>query len=422
MFTVKFLNSLTAKENAYYETDKTRTKGKGRLVVKVLKTGNKVFYFKYFKSKKLNLLKIGDFPNISLSKAREEQEKYSDMLSKDIDPKKEIELRYKLKIREEFEEESCGSIFQLLDSHALHKNKNGKRNYNTEKETVENELYVFIKPETKAKDITTKDLIPFFASMIQRGASCKANKVRSILHAAFNFGMKHDNDPANYNEMKHITFGLDSNPVTAIPVQTHAEKPGDHFLSFSEVYQLWNDLECRYHDLKMHRNTRNAIRLAIVLGGQRPYEVVNTLWSDVNFDDATLTVRAEIFKTAHAHVVPLTDTAIDILKEQLKNKQGPFIFFKTSNPQEAMSTNTIAQALARYRDKTEIRYFNARDFRRTFKTLGGQIGLSKEIRDRVQGHAFNDVSSKHYDRYSYLKEKREALETWEKALRLKTLK
>lgn len=33
------------------------------------------------------------------------------------------------------------------------------------------------------------------------------------------------------------------------------------------------------------------------------------------------------------------------------------------------------------------------------KTLMGEIGLSKSIRDRIQNHALNDVSSKHYDRY-----------------------
>lgn len=43
----------------------------------------------------------------------------------------------------------------------------------------------------------------------------------------------------------------------------------------------------------------------------------------------------------------------------------------------------------------------------------GEIGVSKELRDRIQNHALQDVSSKHSDRYDYLTEKRRALETWE---------
>ena len=50
------------------------------------------------------------------------------------------------------------------------------------------------------------------------------------------------------------------------------------------------------------------------------------------------------------------------------------------------------------------------------KTLIGEVGLSKSIRDRLQNHALNDVSSKHYDRYDYLPEKRKALELWESKL------
>lgn len=50
--------------------------------------------------------------------------------------------------------------------------------------------------------------------------------------------------------------------------------------------------------------------------------------------------------------------------------------------------------------------------RRTWKTLAGQIGISKEDRDRLQNHAQGDVSSVHYDRYDYLKEKRAAMLQW----------
>jgi hypothetical protein len=36
------------------------------------------------------------------------------------------------------------------------------------------------------------------------------------------------------------------------------------------------------------------------------------------------------------------------------------------------------------------------------------------MRNRLQGHALVDVGSIYYDRYDYLLEKREAMETWSK--------
>lgn len=58
--------------------------------------------------------------------------------------------------------------------------------------------------------------------------------------------------------------------------------------------------------------------------------------------------------------------------------------------------------------------FVVRDLRRNCKTLTGEMGVSKELRDRIQNHALLSVSSKHYDRYNYLSEKRKALELWER--------
>ena len=46
----------------------------------------------------------------------------------------------------------------------------------------------------------------------------------------------------------------------------------------------------------------------------------------------------------------------------------------------------------------------------------GEAGISKELRDRLQGHAMSDVSSKHYDRYDYLAEKTTAADQWGSAL------
>jgi len=45
-------------------------------------------------------------------------------------------------------------------------------------------------------------------------------------------------------------------------------------------------------------------------------------------------------------------------------------------------------------------------------TLTGKAGVPKEIRDRIQNHALQDVSSQSYDRWTYMPEKRAAMERW----------
>ncbi|MNL25054.1 hypothetical protein D3C87_1465170 [compost metagenome] len=60
--------------------------------------------------------------------------------------------------------------------------------------------------------------------------------------------------------------------------------------------------------------------------------------------------------------------------------------------------------------------------RRTFKTLAGKAGVSKEIRDRLQNHALQDVSSKHYDRWNYMVERRAGMAKWDKFVRARLAK
>ena len=92
------------------------------------------------------------------------------------------------------------------------------------------------------------------------------------------------------------------------------------------------------------------------------------------------------------------------------------IFPHRFDTEQHINLDSLSKAISRYRDKSEIRTFIPRDIRRTCKTLMGELGISKSIRDRLQNHALQDVSSKHYDRYEYMPEKLRALEVWERKL------
>ncbi|OTQ23081.1 integrase [Gilliamella apicola] len=44
------------------------------------------------------------------------------------------------------------------------------------------------------------------------------------------------------------------------------------------------------------------------------------------------------------------------------------------------------------------------------------MGISSEMRDRLQNHKIPGVSSKHYDRYDYWREKQNIILMWEEKL------
>lgn len=104
----------------------------------------------------------------------------------------------------------------------------GKRSWRTTENRLNQVLdSKFIDGNKPAKDITSTDNKLMLSEVIHRGALAGANKIRSAVHAAFNYGLKADNDPANIQDT--IIYGLEFNPVTVMPKQQGVEKAGDRF-------------------------------------------------------------------------------------------------------------------------------------------------------------------------------------------------
>jgi len=415
--TQKEILGLKAKSSSYYKWDDDRTKGAGRLGIKVQSSGSKSFVFRFYRDSKRVFMLLGKFPELSLTNARAKAKQHGAMLKEGLDPKEEQCNKIKVKEQAKKEEDSKGTVRQLFDSYTKQMEKDGKRTFKAVLTALEKEVYPHVPSVTKAKDVTPQDMILILSHMIRRGAVIQSNRVRSYLMAAFNYGLTHDRNPANYIE--DAKFGLLFNPVAGIPKQKNAEKVGEHYLSSHEVIQLLWDMENELTRFRMGHDVRNLISLCFYTGGQRPYELVASKFDCVNWDQKTMVITEDISKNKRSHLVPLTDTAIKILKDQLDSSNGSeFIFPHRFDLKKHLRTDSLSQGIARYRSSCDVRHFIPRDIRRTCKTLMGELGISKHIRDILQNHALQDVSSKHYDKYEYENEKRIALEAWEQKLQL----
>jgi integrase len=105
------------------------------------------------------------------------------------------------------------------------------------------------------------------------------------------------------------------------------------------------------------------------------------------------------------------------LIESIKPNEYGWFFPSATDPSKPVSHGTLYSFLWRKRNRERISVVTNRDLRRTWKTLAGKAGLSKEIRDRLQNHTLQDVSSKSYDRWNYMPEKRAAMTRWVKFVR-----
>jgi len=387
MLTDKQIRSLKPGTADYTRSDQRGSRGAGVLVVKVKTTGVKELYFVRYVQKKIRRKKLGNWPEMSLSDARTECAKLGEV------------------------DASGGSLSLLLDSYVSKLKEEGAATegdveWSFKKYVTDPHPDIAKLPASLIEPGHIKDIL---SKMIQDGVTTFTNRVRARLHAAFQHGLNQENNPRDYLK-DGVMFGLKHNPVAGVPVQKDWEKPGERALSVKELSTLWNLLP---EELSIV--TSELIKFLIATGGQRPTQLLTSNRSMYHKDH--LLIRDGKGKEGErtVHAVPLNELALACLERlAMVTSEEPYPFAgKYEN--DSIHVNSLSRAITSLYSRHEDEFdgpFVLRDIRRTCKTLMGVAGLSKDIRDRIQGHAFSDVSSKHYDRYDYFKEKQAALNNW----------
>jgi integrase len=148
-----------------------------------------------------------------------------------------------------------------------------------------------------------------------------------------------------------------------------------------------------------------------MLTGQRVEEIARLHVDQWDADDRIIDWSKT--KNGKPHAIPVPSLAAELIDSIKPNAHGWF-FPSAKDPSRPVSHATLYSFMWRQRDREVIPVVTNRDLRRTWKTLAGMAGVSKEIRDRIQNHALQDVSSKSYDRWTYMPEKRAGMAKWDK--------
>lgn len=407
MLTVKQVQALKPKKQAYRVYD-----GDGNHFGVKVAPGGKKAYFQAYKSPvtgKTRFHNLGRVEDVALAEARERARQDRDLVQQGYDPQ-EVERQRIEEERRQAEAEKHGTVQDLVDAYVEHLREQSKSSWQEVRRALEREAIPVLGAGTLAREVPPRDIARACHNMIQRGVTTQANRLRSYLYSAFRFGLHHDNDPMRLGS--GVQFGLESNPVDAVPRNPSFERARERVLSWDEVRFLYH-----YGDQSAAPLGVLYFRLALLTGGQRVAEYMRSEWQEWDLESGLWTIPAGHTKNRRIHVVPLTATALDVARALWAVTGGRDYVFASDRqygPKDAQWPTRCAMRIHRRSD--EVGYFRAADLRSTWKTLAGEAGISKEARDRVQNHALTDVSSQHYDRYDYLAEKRAALEAWEAAL------
>jgi integrase len=254
-----------------------------------------------------------------------------------------------------------------------------------------------------ARDVFPDDVLGVLRPIYQRGARAMADHMRSYVRSAYSWGLKSELD---YRSTSPRRFKLAHNPAAGIP--TEPKTVGTRWLEEDEFVQLFRWLE--HPDSPVHPPYTRAVRI-IMLTGQRVEEIAR-LHKD-QWDRKEQIIDWSKTKNGKPHAIPVPRLAAELISSIIPNEHGWF-FPSAKDPTVPVSANTLYSFMWRQRERGVIPIVTNRDLRRTWKTLAGKAGVSKEIRDRIQNHALQDVSSKNYDRWTYMPEKRAGMDRWDK--------
>jgi integrase len=372
-------------------------RGTGRLVLVLKPMPTRVtadWMAQQWRDGKRTKKKLGAYPSMSLAKAREVFKRdFADMIQKGRSIKTAGDTR-------------PGTVADVFEAYVQYLKDAGKMSWK-ETEKGLNKIADTLGRNRLAREIEPDEITEVIRPIYERGCRAMADHVRGYIHAAYSWGMKSEHD---YRTSSPRRFKLVYNPAAGIP--TEPKKVGTRWLDEEEFVRLYRWLECP--DAPVHPPYTRAVRI-LMLTGQRVEEIAR-LHVD-QWDAAERIIDWSKTKNGKPHAIPVPSLAAELIGSIKPNENGWF-FPSATDPARPVSHGTLYSFMWRQRDRGVIPVVTNRDLRRTWKTLAGKAGVSKEIRDRIQNHALQDVSSKSYDRWSYMPQKRAAMNVWNKFVRV----
>jgi len=277
-------------------------------------------------------------------------------------------------------------------------------------------------PEIAAKPaakVRAEELRDVLARLIEAGKGRTAAKLRAYVRAAFSMAMRASLDPTLPQAL--TAFDVEVNPADRLPSLAQFSKALDRALTLPELKSFWKRLlgwpDCA---------ARDALVTCLLLGGQRPVQLLRTRAKDVDSSGRTIALLDIKGRNRQAnprrHVLPIHNELVPIIQKRLGLVQGHDSPLFSSGGRLPLRKETVATLVkeigAHMASSGELEQgpFSLRDLRRTAETHMAALGISKDIRAQIQSHGLGGIQARHYDRHEYMHEKREALDLWVRQL------
>jgi integrase len=367
--TIKGLKPPASGRVEYFDAD---TKG---LCLRISHEGLRTWTLFYRTGAIQKRLTLGRYPAVSLADARDLARGAQLAVAKGGDPSADKKAA-----------RSVTTFADLANVYLTQYAKRTKRTWKDDERTINAELLPRWKSRPAAA-VTRKDVREALNAMVERGAPIMANRVRALVSKMYNWAIQNDI--------------VDANPVVGV-AKPGREQSRERVLTEDEIRRFWEACDTQ--------NPRIAAwcRLRLTTA-QRGGELLKMRWQDL--EGPWWTIPGEFVKNGQGHRAYLNETSRAALGTVPKTEDSEWVF-----PGAFMGDVPHVSRRIAKEGRAGIPDFRGHDLRRTAASYMTSAGVPRLVVKRILNHSEKDDITGVYDRYSYDREKKKALDQWERRL------
>ena len=337
---------------------------------------------------------LGGYPLFTIAQARERTRQVKQQLADGIDPINHRALTHTRRARHQDPLRSFEACAVRYVETKKHEWRNSKH---TEQWGSTLRLYALaLIGKLDVQSITTQHILdilqPIWLIKTETATRLRG-RLERILDWATAVGLRQGENPAQWRG--HLQSLLAS-PKKVAAVEHHPSMPHAELPKF-------------YHAVSAQSGVAAQALKLLMLCANRTSEAIGARWSELDMVTATWVIPSERMKAGKAHTVPLSQPAIQLLRQRLVDQDPESDAFVFHNHNKPLSGMAMAMLLRRtgYIDIT------VHGFRSSFRTWAAECTkFPREVIEMALAHTNQNKVEAAYLRTDFVQIRRQLMEQW----------
>lgn len=359
------------------------------LNVRLSVAGAVTFFYRYRWEGKPVQITLGEYPNLSLSEARDRRQAFRKWITDGFDPRQQVKLEKKNKSEAMTVDEAfCYWEEFYCKPEGIKAAPYNRSSYERHIKPALGDAIV---------DQTTKG--HWIATLDVMGRNVMSGEMLSIMKRAFRFCSNRG--------------VISNNPIESLRRSDVGTSPAyqDRKLSDHEVKIIWDELDTLPIEKKI------LIKF-LLLTGCRSGEIRKAEWNWFDFKNKTWTVPAEEYKTGKTVRRALGDATASMLTSLNEISNTDLVLTKVksrSKKPEPLNQSQVSFYSHFISNRAGIEPWTPHDVRRTVATRLSELGAPPHVIEKLLGHQMGGVMAR-YNLHDYLEDQHHWLKVWHEHL------